>query len=120
MNRRCHILIGLLAFAGYSWFIDHTAGPARLPLVYGIAAVTIGSLLPDLIEPATSANHRGLFHSRGILYAMVFMVGATALIITGIIRDFPDMTGIYPASYLFLGYTFHLLADSLTPRGLPG
>jgi membrane-bound metal-dependent hydrolase YbcI (DUF457 family) len=119
MNRRRHIVIGLLAFALYSWVIGHTAGHARLFPVYGIAAVTAGSLLPDLIEPATSANHRGLFHSRGMLYCMVFLYGATALMMTGIITKFPAMTEIYTASCLLLGYTFHLLADSLTPRGLP-
>jgi membrane-bound metal-dependent hydrolase YbcI (DUF457 family) len=82
-----------------------------------LAAVVIGSIIPDIIEPPTSYRHRQLFHSVGALIMMIFLFGSTALIAL-VISFFSELSAFYLASCFFLGYLFHLLADSITPMGL--
>jgi membrane-bound metal-dependent hydrolase YbcI (DUF457 family) len=111
-------MIGFLAFLAYTYLISIVHTTAGVPWIYGLAAIIIGSITPDILEPATSRNHRGLCHSKGALTMMAFLFGVTALS-SGVILFFSHFPVLYPASYFFLGYVFHLLADSLTPAGLP-
>jgi membrane-bound metal-dependent hydrolase YbcI (DUF457 family) len=80
--------------------------------LYGVILAVIGSGIPDILEPAYHWNHRDKFHSKKTLRVSVAVFSITAII--GL---------FFPLSYyiscFFLGYMFHLLADSLTKVGLP-
>jgi len=118
MNSREHIGIGIIAFFMYAYFIGNIVSSINNAWIWGVVAVVIGSIIPDIIEPATSFRHRGLFHSVGALIAMVFLFGSTALIALAV-AFFSEFSAFYLVSCFFLGYLFHLLADSITPMGLP-
>jgi membrane-bound metal-dependent hydrolase YbcI (DUF457 family) len=118
MRSRTHILIGFLAFVAYSYLIYTVNRSAVVPWIFGLVAVVAGSVMPDILEPAITRRHRGMCHSRGALILMVFLFGVTAL--TTFVSLFSaHLPALYNASCFFLGYLFHLLADSLTPAGLP-
>ena len=119
MNRQAHLVIGVVLFLVYVYvtgFFHHTASDL---FVYGIVAVTAGSLLPDVLEPPTSAKHRCICHSRRALksVSVMFLLTAMPVLFAPGIVHFPL---VFSASCFFLGYAVHLLADSLTRAGLPG
>jgi membrane-bound metal-dependent hydrolase YbcI (DUF457 family) len=69
----------------------------------------IGSLAPDLLEPAYNPNHRQFFHS----WATFGGVGAAGSYLTGNTPQAAFARGGV------VGYASHLLADARTPKGLP-
>ena len=118
MNREWHLVIGGIAFLFYQIFIDTLNSSRHYPWFFGIFLLVIGSVLPDKLEPAYSRYHRGIFHSQGALFVMLIFFTVFALIIL-FSSSFPNLILIYLGSCFFLGYVFHLLADSFTTRGLP-
>ena len=118
MRSRTHILIGFVAFIAYSYLISIMNKSASVPWLYGLVAVVTGSIIPDILEPATNSRHRSTCHSKRALNIVVFLFGITAFV-TVISLFFLHFSIIYVASCFFLGYVFHLLADSVTPAGLP-
>jgi membrane-bound metal-dependent hydrolase YbcI (DUF457 family) len=118
MRSRTHILIGFIAFIAYSYLIHIVSKTANIPWLYGLVAVVVGSIIPDILEPATNSRHRGTCHSIGELKIMAFLCGITAFVTIKSLF-FSHFIIIYLASCFFLGYVFHLLADSITPAGLP-
>ena len=119
MNSAAHILIGIFAFLGYSNWLGTASGSATLSTGWGFVAVVIGSVTPDIIEPATSGRHRRVFHSYRALFAVIILFIASGLLALAI-TFFLDFSAFFLLSCFFLGYVFHLLADSVTPAGLPG
>ncbi len=119
MNRQAHLVIGIILVLVYGYVSGSFHGPSGELLVFGIVAVAAGSLFPDILEPATSAQHRGIFHSRRALkcVAPIFLLTAISVLFVPGIPHFPLVFG---ASCFFLGYSAHLLADSTTRAGLPG
>jgi membrane-bound metal-dependent hydrolase YbcI (DUF457 family) len=75
------------------------------------AAASAAALLPDVLEPADSPNHRAIFHSVaiGILVAYV-MTGKHT-------RSWPPITTLL-ASAAGIGYLSHLAADAFTPKSI--
>jgi membrane-bound metal-dependent hydrolase YbcI (DUF457 family) len=77
-----------------------------------VGAGVAAGVLPDLLEPANTPNHRAFFHS--ILFAVL-----AAYLILG--YDYTQM----PWSWRLLifavttAYGSHLYLDSITPMGLP-
>jgi membrane-bound metal-dependent hydrolase YbcI (DUF457 family) len=118
MNSAAHVLIGIFAFLGYSHWLGTASGSSTLSTGWGFVAVVIGSVIPDFIEPATSWRHRSLFHSFQALFAVIILFIATGLLAL-VIAFFSDFSAFFLLSCFFLGYVFHLLADSITPAGLP-
>jgi membrane-bound metal-dependent hydrolase YbcI (DUF457 family) len=119
MNRQVHLIIGIVLFLVYAHgagFLNHAAGSL---FVLGILTVTAGSLLPDILEPATGARHRGICHGRRTLgfMGMAFLLTAIPVLFSPVV---PRLPLVFPISCFFLGYAAHLLADSLTRAGLPG
>jgi membrane-bound metal-dependent hydrolase YbcI (DUF457 family) len=115
MNRRVHLLIGAGLFLLYWYGAVSPRGGSGGLFAAGILAAAFGSLLPDLLEPATNARHRGLFHSRRVLEcAVLFFLAAAALTVLA-----PGTLLPLACSAFLLGYAAHLLADSLTRAGLP-
>jgi membrane-bound metal-dependent hydrolase YbcI (DUF457 family) len=119
MNRQAHLIIGFVGFLAYYEVIVHVHAASADLLLMGIVAVAAGSLLPDILEPATSARHRGICHSRLALksVAVLFLLTAVPVLFAPGIPRFPLVSA---ASCFFLGYAAHLLADSMTRAGLPG
>lgn len=110
MNRKEHLIFSIalimgayLAFNTFEWidFIKY------LPILF------ITSALPDFIEPAVNPHHRAFFHSkRTFKFLGTFGLGISFF------------AGIFNPNYYYvffgiLGYLSHLIADSLTYRGLP-
>ena len=118
MNSRGHIGIGIIAFFVYAYFIGNIVSTINNQWIWGVIAVVAGSLVPDILEPATSYRHRRLFHSVRALFVVSILFAASALVALGI-AFFSDFSAFYIVSCFFLGYMFHLLADSVTPMGLP-
>jgi membrane-bound metal-dependent hydrolase YbcI (DUF457 family) len=118
MNRDWHIAIGGAAFLVYQCSIEVINKTTHYPWYFGIIVALVGSTIPDFFEPATHWGHRGICHSKGaiIFIGVLFTISALIVLIS---QPFPNLVWIYFASCFFLGYGFHLLADSLTPMGLP-
>jgi hypothetical protein len=82
-----------------------------LDTVKGGAAGAVAGVLPDVLEPPLSPNHRGIFHSVPLLAVLVF----AAILLFG--RSKSALLGLLFS--LLVGYISHLWADGNTPRGLP-
>jgi membrane-bound metal-dependent hydrolase YbcI (DUF457 family) len=119
MNRQVHLVIGIAAFLVYFYAMGLFHISAGALFVFGIVAVSAGSLFPDIVEPATSARHRGIFHSRLALKLaeVLFLIMAVMVLLA---TALPRLPVVFAASCFFLGYAAHLLADSMTRAGLPG
>jgi len=118
MNRQAHLVIGAVLFLTYVYVAAFFHRASADLFVFGIVAAAAGSLFPDILEPATSAQHRGICHSwRALKFiAMIFLLTAILVLFAPGIPYFPL---VFSASCFFLGYSAHLLADSLTRAGLP-
>ena len=75
MNNREHVLIGVLIFVAYNTInniiINSVFNPSpKLSFgsmfAYGAIVAVIGSLMPDIIEPAFHWSDRSKFHSKKI------------------------------------------------------
>jgi membrane-bound metal-dependent hydrolase YbcI (DUF457 family) len=115
MRRRVHLLIGAGLFLLYWYGAVSSRGGSGGLFVLGLVAAVFGSFLPDLLEPATSARHRGFFHGRRVLECAIlcFLVSAGYTVLA------PGTPFPLACSAFLLGYAAHLLADSLTRAGLP-
>ncbi|MDD4253535.1 MAG: hypothetical protein PHT74_10390 [Methanoculleus horonobensis] len=118
MNRQEHVTIGLFAFIAYSFPLYLITDKIPNGFIFGLFAVAIGSIIPDILEPATSWKHRGKYHSKRAL-KYILTISTIAAILGYISIIFATSPILYIASGLFLGYSLHLLADSITPMGLP-
>lgn len=74
---------------------------------------TIAGILPDILEPATSPNHRSFFHS--LLLAGIVIYGREKLYDK--LQLTPQMR--YWCNLFLICYGVHLVADCFTPKGLP-
>lgn len=118
MNRQVHLIIGGVLFLVYA-YVAGLIHPAFGTLcIFGFVATAAGSIFPDILEPPTSAHHRGFFHSRRALkeIAVLFLLTAMPVLFAPGIPRFPL---VFSTSCFFLGYAAHLAADSLTRAGLP-
>ncbi|MEK6888659.1 MAG: metal-dependent hydrolase [Nanoarchaeota archaeon] len=108
MLRKTHLVIGLVAGL---YFLPHVNNKfIFLPIVL------IASLFPDIDSGITSLGQKGIFRflqmmtkHRGIMHTYTICV----ILSLGLGLIFP------PAALpFFLGYSFHLFADSFTPQGI--
>ena len=119
MNRQAHILIGVVLFLVYAYVAGFFRITASELFVFGIIATAAGSIFPDILEPPTSAKHRGICHSWRVLKSVtvIFLLTAMPVLFAPGIPHFPL---VFSLSCFFLGYAAHLLADSMTRTGQPG
>lgn len=119
MNAKGHVVTGLVGSTVVG-LVDvgrrrEEYTPAAAGVVLGAMALgsVIGSLLPDLLEPARSPNHRAFFHS-------FIVAGIVGLILRALWRRAgrPEAGEAF-AKGIAIGYGAHLAADSITPKGLP-
>ena len=109
MNREEHFFIGFVLLI-LSYFILNYLGFLKF---FGYAVtLLIGSVLPDVIEPAKDYTHRDYFHSRRFLKILYY--GLIVTFIIGLISN-----QIFYIFFLIIGYIFHLFLDSTTKMGLP-
>lgn len=73
----------------------------------------VGGVLPDILEPATSPNHRKFFHS--VLWIGIVGFALYKLWEHNEIDDDTKKNG----TALGASYLSHLAMDSMTPKGLP-
>jgi inner membrane protein len=82
----------------------------------GCAAVsTAAAMVPDILEPALSPNHRNVAHSF-VAGSGLFSFARNRCGVDN--RDWEEFQKILWAAAT-TGYLSHLLADASTPRGLP-
>lgn len=117
-RQRSHIKIGVLLFIIIMHDINSKGIDVNVIFIPIILLLTIiGSVLPDIIEPAKNKHHRKFFHSVLLLMIILAFLIMTynELIISG------NFNNPILACYFFIGcgYVSHLLVDSITRNGLP-
>jgi membrane-bound metal-dependent hydrolase YbcI (DUF457 family) len=89
-------------------FPDQRFDFGRAALLAGVGA--LAASIPDWLEPATSPNHRGFFHSIAVLAVLIWIVTRSTV---GVV----SIAGLLTVA--IMGYISHLAADACTRRGLP-
>jgi inner membrane protein len=110
------------AIAGFSAFstvaiIKERYAEARLPdPVFAGAVAALASGLPDLLEPATSPNHRQFCHSAVFAAALIAVMRKLYVWVPAT----PGEQFVRDALLsIVFGYLAHLGADATTAMGLP-
>jgi len=114
MNRRGHIIFTFLFTAVAIYAID----TYLLALPYtimglGLAEAVLASALPDIFEPGGRSDHRGGFHSWRALAACLLVCAIGIFMMPG------NMWYFHAVLFVPWGFATHLMADALTPAGLP-
>ena len=115
MQARSHLIFGI----GATWLVHRTGWAAS---VHAWPLTLVGALLPDIDHPKSMLGRRvapvsllvsGLFGHRGMTHSLLLPI----LAVVGCLYGW----GHVPAWMLALaaGYLSHLLADWLTPSGVP-
>ncbi|MBI5222814.1 metal-dependent hydrolase [Candidatus Micrarchaeota archaeon] len=114
-NKEEHALIGaLVGFGGYviaKYMLNEEVNWGNA-LCWGAVGAGV-ALVPDILEPAVSPNHRAIAHS--------LVTGGALLYTTKRVWDSSELNSEQKAgaSALIGAYLSHLVADSMTPAGLP-
>ena len=115
-RRKEHIIIGASTAVVANFVMqlfeseDQKIDPAEVLLAGFLGA--FGGVLPDLIEPAVNPNHRKFFHSYSTILGVGYSVaGKHTKKCSRFRKRMMVSAGI--------GYISHLIADSMTPKGLP-
>ncbi len=114
-DTKTHALIaGVAGVGAYAVYCHRNAQEIRFldAVTSGLIAV-VGGLAPDLLEPAIHPNHRSLFHSLAAGTALIH--GTNEVQSNDRITDAAKLILVL----LVVGYVSHLIADALTPKGLP-
>jgi membrane-bound metal-dependent hydrolase YbcI (DUF457 family) len=118
MNKEQHVVIGIIIFCIFTWLLYSLVKIPSNIIIYGLIGAIFGSIIPDILEPASNWMHRGLGHSKRALKFIGKIFIVTAFL--GALAFFNSLFFIfYIISSFFLGYVAHLLADATTPVGLP-
>jgi membrane-bound metal-dependent hydrolase YbcI (DUF457 family) len=143
-NRRVHVVAGLVTGAAAGLATAQRLDSQHRALHVSFAALggVLGGLLPDALEPATSPNHRGTFHSLLAAAGITSAAGADwaarchkaaalcdenaqKLPTGGQERSDQELKAILFRALaglivgLIAGYASHLALDSTTSRSLP-
>jgi inner membrane protein len=116
MNAAAHQLAAGAVVGLYLADKEQQNGEATLqPMAAGVAA-TIFTGLPDLLEPATSPNHRQFFHSlvfAGLLAAGLYKLHRWEP------QDSVEKVWKAVGMLAISGYLIHLALDATTAKSLP-
>jgi len=115
MDSEKHMVIGaLLGFGGYlSYKYLKNEPPSLVGTLMSLLGGAFAGLLPDLLEPANSPNHRSFFHSVALLLLLTygnFKIWQNESL---------DENQKIALSLISAAYSSHLVADSTTAKGLP-
>lgn len=103
------IIVGIITLSILHDQNDFVSGP--LSIFVAIALSTIGSILPDIIEPARNPNHRAFFHS-----VLVLII---TILLSYYLLKCVDSAKMFMVGFLVIGYVSHLALDFMTPKSLP-
>lgn len=115
MDKTEHAIVG--ALTGLVTYRLHKLNENEAPTIQGaLGFILLGGfagVLPDILEPATSPNHRSFFHSAALLL-MLAHVSQKAW-------ESQNLTDVQKLviSAFTSAYGSHLLSDSLTPKSIP-
>jgi membrane-bound metal-dependent hydrolase YbcI (DUF457 family) len=114
MNRRGHVIFTFIFTAIAIYALDNY----YLSLPYaimglGMAESILASALPDIFEPGGSRDHRGGFHSWRALAACLLICAIGIYMMPG------NLWHYHALFFVPWGFATHLLADALSPSGLP-
>jgi inner membrane protein len=114
-NGNTHLLVGAgLGFAGYLVYCQAFDRKFELgEALLAAGACVLGSVSPDILEPAVHPWHRGPCHS------MTAGSGAARLAWTPWTGDSNFDLATLLLGFFALGYLSHLMMDACTPRGVP-
>ena len=115
-SKNTHQNIAALAMLSSQLVADVNGGNLTAKPFVNAAIAAIATNLPDLIEPAINPHHRQFFHSA--LFGGLVTAAGVKLYQWQPEDEWEDVL----RQVLLVGcgaYVIHLLADSLTPRGLP-
>lgn len=110
-----HMVVGAALWAVTAKLAGHPPAEPQ-----ALAAAVLGALLPDIDHPHSWAGRKMRVISvplslvvghRGITHSLLAVAGAVALLTT--------MGTGWMAAPVVIGYLSHLLADALTPSGVP-
>lgn len=116
MNRSTHQLVAGAVTGIYLAKRESIAGTATIKPVLGGAAAALLTNLPDILEPATSPNHRSIFHS--FVFAVFLGVCLHRLNEWQPLTDSEKLlkdVGMLSVS----AYLIHLALDFTTTKSLP-
>ena len=115
-NAKAHLIVGAITGAAVNLHLQlERSGPERTvrfdwgELLICSAAAGAAALLPDLLEPATTPNHRKFFHS-------LTMAALVAYAMTGRHTKKLSAKDLLLLTMIGMGYLSHLAADATTPR----
>ena len=109
MNKEEHFTLAFILLIGFYFLLNWM----HLSNYFSYAGLLlIGSILPDILEPAKDYTHRDYFHSERFL--KLLYKSLIPLVIIGLF-----LNQILYLFFLILGYISHLWLDSTTPMGLP-
>lgn len=116
MNGPTHRLAAGVTVGFYLANEETKQGVTTLKPVFGGGAAAFCTCLPDILEPATSPNHRQFFHS----LAFAALVGAGMYRLSQWETE-TDGEKLLKAAVLLVGsaYLIHLALDFTTPKSLP-
>lgn len=116
MNRSAHVIAGSITSASVYAIITKSLDEEQTlkGFIFFLVAGGFMGALPDIIEPATSPNHRSFFHSIALLCA-----GGYLLYRFYVIKDITNQDIKIVITALCAAYGSHLVLDALTPMGLP-
>ena len=114
-SAKTHALIaGMAGIGAYVFYCRRRQQEMRFMDAVGSGFVAaFGGLAPDLIEPASTPNHREFFHS--LVSGMGLACVARKAQVDQRTPEFLKLIVVL----LAVGYISHLLADAFTPKDLP-
>lgn len=116
MNGPTHRFVAAAATGAYLMHQEAKAGPPTAAPFLGAAAAAALTGLPDILEPATSPNHRAFFHS--LAFAALLGMGMKKLY-----NWEPESDGQRLLRQIALvagaAYLIHLTLDFTTRKSLP-
>lgn len=108
-NKETHFTIAFILLVIIYFLMNYLS----LVKYFGFATILlIGSILPDMIEPAYHYTHRKYFHSKSFLKILYIIL--LPLLIISIFLPI-----ILYLLFLIIGYILHLWLDATTKMGLP-
>lgn len=116
MNRTTHQLVAGAAVGIYLAKRESATGATTIKPLLGSAAAAFFTNLPDILEPATSPNHRAMFHS----LAFAALLG-TCLYQLNQWQTETELESLLKGAGMLAvsAYLIHLALDFTTAKSLP-
>jgi inner membrane protein len=115
--RRGHWGVSLLAFAPVGFALLAVGRPTLA--VAGGGAVLWLSTLPDVDHRLPLVSHRGVTHTLAFALAVGLVGAGVGVALAPAVGDGHVVLGLFGFGVGMLGILAHLLADALTPAGVP-